>query len=71
LCATEPACGRRAVTGQWDFGTYWVRQAGIPTIGFGPSNEAHTHIAQEQVRLDDVVPATRFYALLPALLLNR
>jgi len=74
LRATELAFGRRATTGRWDFstnGTYWVGQAGIPAIGFGPGDEVHAHTAQEQVRLDDVVAATRFYALLPALLLNR
>jgi putative selenium metabolism hydrolase len=71
LRATELAFGRRATTGRWDFstnGTYWVGQAGIPAIGFGPGDEAHAHTAQEQVRLDDVVAATLFYALLPALI---
>jgi putative selenium metabolism hydrolase len=71
LRTTELAFGRRTATGRWDFstnGTYWVGHAGIPAIGFGPGDEVHAHTAQEQVRLDDVVAATYFYALLPALI---
>jgi len=58
-------------TGKWDFstnGTYWTGKAGIPSIGFGPGNEIHAHTVIDQVSLDDVVRATEWYALLPALL---
>ena len=58
-------------TGKWDFstnGTYWTGKAGIPSIGFGPGNEIHAHTVIDQVPLDDVVRATEWYALLPALL---
>jgi len=71
LRATELAFGQRATTGRWDFstnGTYWVGQAGIPAVGFGPGDEVHAHTVLDQVRLEDVVRATLFYALLPALL---
>ena len=71
LNATELVFGRRAATGKWDFstnGTYWVGQAGIPAIGFGPGDEVHAHTTHDQVRLDDVVAATLFYAALPAML---
>ncbi|GIV84479.1 MAG: selenium metabolism hydrolase [Candidatus Roseilinea sp.] len=74
LAATELAFGRRAATGKWDFstnGTYWAGIAGIPAIGFGPGDERHAHSVLDQVRLDDVVQATRFYALLPAMLETR
>jgi putative selenium metabolism hydrolase len=57
--------------GKWDFGTngtYWMGKAGIPCIGFAPGNEIHAHGALEQVRLDDVVRATEWYALFPAVL---
>ncbi len=58
-------------TGKWDFstnGTYWMGKAGIPSIGFGPGDEIHAHTVIDQVPLDDVVRATEWYALLPALL---
>lgn len=58
-------------TGKWDFstnGTYWAGKAGIPSIGFGPGDEIHAHTVIDQVSLDDVVRATEWYALLPALI---
>lgn len=60
-----------ATTGKWEFstnGTYWAGKAGIPSIGFGPGDEVTAHTIQEHVVLDDVVKATEFYALLPAML---
>lgn len=57
-------------TGKWSFstnGTYWAGKAGIPSIGFGPGNEEFAHTVQEQVPLDEVVAATEFYALFPAI----
>jgi putative selenium metabolism hydrolase len=56
-------------SGKWDFSTngiYWAGKAGIPTIGFAPGNELHAHTVLDQVKLDDVVTATEWYALLPA-----
>lgn len=58
-------------TGKWDFSTngiYWAGKAGIPSIGFGPGDEIHAHTVLDQVKLDDVVSATEWYALLPAML---
>lgn len=63
--------GEPLPTGKWDFstnGTYWCGKAGIPSIGYGPGNEIHAHTVLDQVPLDDVVKATEWYALLPALL---
>ncbi|MCA0453315.1 MAG: YgeY family selenium metabolism-linked hydrolase [Chloroflexi bacterium] len=63
--------GETLPTGKWDFstnGTYWCGKAGIPSIGYGPGNEIHAHTVLDQVPLDDVVKATEWYALLPALL---
>jgi putative selenium metabolism hydrolase len=71
LAATEAVFGQRAPTGKWNFstnGTYWAGKAGIPSIGFGPGDEIHAHTVIDQVRLDDVVHATAFYAALPAYL---
>ncbi|HCU81272.1 MAG TPA: YgeY family selenium metabolism-linked hydrolase [Chloroflexi bacterium] len=55
-------------TGKWDFSTngiYWAGKAEIPSIGFGPGEEETAHTVNDSVRLDDVVKATEFYALLP------
>lgn len=59
---------------KWDFSTngiYWAGKANIPTIGFGPGEEQYAHTVLDQVRLDDVVKATEWYALLPSLLGNK
>ena len=56
--------------GKWSFSTngiYWAGKAGIPSIGFGPGEEETAHTVRDSVLLDDVVKATEFYALLPAL----
>lgn len=57
-------------TGKWDFSTngiYWRGKAGIPSIGFGPGDERHAHTVLDQVKLDDVVKSTEWYAALPKL----
>ncbi len=61
-------------TGKWDFstnGTYWAGKAGIPSIGYGPGDEIHAHSVIDQVRLDDVVKATEWYAILPSLIAKK
>lgn len=58
-------------TGKWDFSTngiYWAGKAGIPSIGFAPGDEIHAHTVIDQVPLEDVVKATEWYALFPAIL---
>ncbi|MFO3796175.1 MAG: YgeY family selenium metabolism-linked hydrolase [Anaerolineales bacterium] len=63
--------GEERPLGTWDFstnGTYWAGKAGIPAIGFGPGDEKVAHTLHEHVSLEEVVQATAFYALLPALL---
>lgn len=60
--------------GKWNFSTngiYWAGKAGIPSIGFGPGEEETAHTVNDSVLLDDVVKATEFYAILPALLRAR
>jgi putative selenium metabolism hydrolase len=60
-----------AMPGKWNFSTngiYWAGKAGIPSIGFGPGDEVTAHTTEDSVSLDDVVKATEFYALLPAIL---
>jgi putative selenium metabolism hydrolase len=71
LRALDLYLGKSGPAGKWDFstnGTYWMGKAGIPSIGFGPGNEAFAHTMLEQIPLREVVDATGFYALLPALL---
>jgi putative selenium metabolism hydrolase len=54
--------------GKWEFstnGNYWRGKLGVPSIGFGPGNEIFAHAVNEHVPLDEVVEATKFYALLP------
>ncbi len=69
--AQELLWGEAPPTGKWDFSTngiYWTGKAGIPSIGYGPGDEIHAHTVIDQVILSDVVKATEWYALLPALL---
>ena len=67
----ERLWGALETPSRWSFstnGVFWAGKAGIPSIGFGPGDEVHAHTAQDQVPLDDVVRATEWYALLPAML---
>ncbi|HAJ05752.1 MAG TPA: YgeY family selenium metabolism-linked hydrolase, partial [Chloroflexi bacterium] len=60
-------------TGKWDFSTngiYWAGKAGIPSIGFGPGDEVTAHTVDDSVRINDVVQATGFYALIGGFLGN-
>lgn len=58
-------------TGKWNFstnGAYWAGQAKIPSVGFGPGEETMAHVIDERVRVDDVLRAAEWYALLPKML---
>jgi len=71
LAARELLWGETGPAGKWDFSTngiYWNGKAGIPAIGFAPGDERTAHGNLDQVPLEDVVRATEFYTLLPALL---
>ena len=60
-----------APAGKWSFSTngiYWAGKAGIPSIGFGPGDEVTAHTVQDSVKLDDVVKAAVFYALVASLI---
>jgi putative selenium metabolism hydrolase len=66
--AIQALWGETQPLGTWDFstnGTYWMGKAKIPAIGFGPGDEKTAHMMNENVRLEDVVHAAEFYALLP------
>ncbi len=60
-----------ATTGKWNFstnGAYWAGHAAIPSVGFGPGEEEVVHMIDEHVRVDEVVRAAEWYALLPRIL---
>lgn len=69
----EETLGYMPHVGRWDCstdGVYTAGVAGIPTIGFGPGEERFAHAADEQVRLADVVAASRVYTQLALSLLS-
>lgn len=58
---------------KWTFSTNGVSimgRFGIPTIGFGPANEVHAHSPHDQLPVQDLVEACKFYAAFPKNLLN-
>ena len=60
-----------ATSGVWSFSTNGVATAGhfdIPTIGFAPGKEELSHSSKEELVLEDLLKATKFYALLPFML---
>ncbi len=53
---------------KWTFSTNGVATMGmngIPTIGFGPGNEAHAHMVADQIPVDHLVRAAAYYAAFP------
>ncbi|MBI5031193.1 MAG: YgeY family selenium metabolism-linked hydrolase [Chloroflexi bacterium] len=68
---TSRALGLDTTTGKWNFstnGAYWAGTANIPSVGFGPGEEEVVHMIDEHIRIDDVVRATEWYALLPTMI---
>lgn len=58
---------------KWTFSTNGVStmgRFGIPTIGFGPANEIYAHSPNDQVPVEHLVEACKFYALFPQTLLK-
>lgn len=63
--------GQEPVVTKWDFstdGTFTMGVAQIPTIGFGPGDPQYAHSPLDQVPVVELVKASAFYALLPAIL---
>ncbi len=70
----ESLWNEKRPSGKWSFstnGTYWAGKAKVPSIGFGPGDEAVAHAVHEHIKLDDVVAATEWYALFPKSLSDR
>ena len=71
IAAGEAALGRTPSSGRWTFSTNGVSSAGmlgIPTIGFGPSQEKWAHSVLDQCPVDDLVASIAYYAALPRFL---
>ncbi len=64
----------KAKSGVWSFSTNGVATAGrfgIPTIGFAPGKEELAHSSKEEILLDDLLKATKFYSLFPFELIEK
>ena len=60
--------GEEPEIGRWIFSTNGVSsmgQLGIPTIGFGPSEEEFAHTNQDKCSVEDLKKACAFYAAFP------
>ena len=58
----------------WPFcsnGSYTMGEKEIPTIIFGPGEEKFTHSANEQVKVEHLIRAAMFYAMLPGRIAGR
>jgi len=58
----------------WPFcsnGSYTMGEKEIPTIIFGPGEEKFTHSANEQVKVEHLIKAAMFYAMLPGIISKR
>ncbi|PKL81771.1 MAG: YgeY family selenium metabolism-linked hydrolase [Ignavibacteriae bacterium HGW-Ignavibacteriae-3] len=65
---TSMAAIGKAKSGVWSFSTNGVATAGhfgIPTIGFAPGREELAHSSKEELVLNDLLKATKFYSLFP------
>ena len=53
---------------KWDFctnATHLCGRMGIPAIGYGPGIEVLCHSTEDQIAVDELVSASKFYAALP------
>ena len=64
--AVEDATGRRPALKAWQFGVNatFMNAAGIPSVGIGAGDERLAHTADERVPIDEIIQASRVYALL-------
>ena len=64
--ALESALGHAVEQGVWTFCTDggFVHAAGVPCIGFGPGEEAVTHVRNERIAVDQIIAAVAGYMAL-------
>ena len=68
--AAEQAIGKQPVVGKWGFSTNGIATCGmfgVPTIGFGPSDEVWAHSPDDPCPVEHLTLAARFYAAFPSL----
>jgi putative selenium metabolism hydrolase len=68
VLAGEKAFGAAPATGRWVFSTNGISsmgRLGIPTIGYGPSEERWAHSVLDQCPIEDLVNSMAYYAALP------
>lgn len=66
--------GSEPLIDKWVFSTNGITtmgRMGIPTIGFGPSEERFAHSTDDQVTVEHLVKAMEFYTLFPEILAQR
>lgn len=71
LKSAEIVLEKPASSGVWSFSTNGVATAGhfdIPTIGFAPGKEELSHSSKEELVLEDLLKAAKFYAVFPFVL---
>lgn len=71
--ALQDAFGREMPVTRWDFATDGghLTAAGIPTVGFGPGDEALAHTNVERISIKELVEACLGYAVLSVALTER
>jgi putative selenium metabolism hydrolase len=68
LAAAEQVLGRTPRIHRSAFSSHGCVTAGvfdIPTVGFGPADELHSHTVNDQIPLAQLGPAMSFYAMYP------
>ena len=70
LTTAEQVLGRQPRIHRSAFSSHGCATAGmfgIPTVGFGPADEVHSHSVNDQISLAQLEPAMAFYAMFPEL----
>jgi putative selenium metabolism hydrolase len=60
--------GKEPEITKWDFctnATHLCGRMGIPAIGYGPGIEVLCHSTEDQIAVDELISASKFYAALP------
>jgi putative selenium metabolism hydrolase len=68
VLAGAKAFGESPATGRWVFSTNGIAsmgRLGIPTIGYGPSEEKWAHTVLDQCPIEDLVESMAYYSALP------
>lgn len=64
---------KEPIIDKWTFSTNGIATMGkfnIPTIGFGPGNEIYAHSPKDQIPIEHLVEACKFYSMLPQIIIK-